>query len=65
MHRIGRCGRAGKKGTSLSFFTAKSAKLGAGLIKILQDAGQKVPPELLQFQGMGGGGGGRYRGGRR
>jgi len=71
VHRIGRCGRAGKKGTSLSFFTSKSSKWASGLVKLLQDAGQKVPPDLASFSGGrggaygGGGGGGGYRGGRR
>jgi len=62
VHRIGRCGRAGQKGTALSFFTSKSGKWAGGLTKILSDAGQVVPPQLA---GMGGfGGGGRYGGGR-
>ncbi|KAH8091601.1 helicase [Aureococcus anophagefferens] len=60
VHRIGRCGRAGQKGTALSFFTQKSSKWASGLCKILGDAGQKIPPELQQMQSYGGGGGGRY-----
>jgi len=65
IHRIGRTGRAGRKGTAYSFFTDKNAKMGGQLIKVLTDAGQEVPPELERFRGMGGGGGGmRYgRGG--
>jgi len=67
VHRIGRCGRAGNKGTSLSFFTAKSSKWASGLIKLLTDAGQKVPSDLAQFAGASGGSyggsGGRYRSG--
>ena len=43
VHRIGRCGRAGNKGTALSFFTMKSGKWATGLCKILTDAGQPVP----------------------
>jgi ATP-dependent RNA helicase DDX5/DBP2 len=57
VHRIGRCGRAGNKGTALSFFTVKSGKWAGGLSKLLADAGQKVPPEL---QGIYGRGKGRY-----
>jgi len=62
VHRIGRCGRAGNKGTSLSFFTAKSSKWAGGLVKLLQDAGQKVPPDLAAMGGGGGygGSGSRY-----
>ena len=66
IHRIGRTGRAGRKGTAYSFFTDKNAKMGGQLIKVLSDAGQEVPPELNRFQGYGGGGGGggNYRRGR-
>jgi len=62
VHRIGRCGRAGNKGTALSFFTMKSGKWATGLCKILTDAGQPVPPALQQQCGTAGsyGGGGRY-----
>jgi len=63
VHRIGRCGRAGLKGQSLSFLTQKSSKWGGQLAKILTDAGQVVPPELLAMGGGFGGGGGRYGGG--
>ena len=64
VHRIGRCGRAGQKGTALSFFTQKSSKWASGLCKLLGDAGQKIPPELQAMQGMGGGYGGGSRYGR-
>ena len=64
VHRIGRCGRAGNKGTALSFFTQKSGKWASGLCKLLGDAGQKIPPELQAMQGMGGGYGGGSRYGR-
>ena len=61
-HRIDLCGRAGNKGTALSFFTMKSGKWATGLCKILTDAGQTVPPALQQQCGTAGsyGGGGRY-----
>jgi ATP-dependent RNA helicase DDX5/DBP2 len=64
IHRIGRCGRAGAKGTSISFFTSKSSRCSRELIKILQESGNKVPPELQGMMGggsYGGGGRGRYR----
>jgi ATP-dependent RNA helicase DDX5/DBP2 len=46
VHRIGRTGRAGAKGTALTFFTNSNAKFAKDLIKILQEAGQVVPPAL-------------------
>ena len=66
IHRIGRTGRAGEKGTALSFFTAKNGKVARELVKILSEAKQRVPPELEQFALSGGGGfgGGGYGGGR-
>lgn len=46
VHRIGRTGRAGAKGTAYSFFTAASARFAKELITILEEAGQKVSSEL-------------------
>jgi len=64
VHRIGRCGRAGKKGLAVSFFSAKNGKLARDLMKILEEAGQVVPPGLKEMQSYGGGGkGGRRFGG--
>ncbi|XP_045792373.1 DEAD-box ATP-dependent RNA helicase 20 isoform X1 [Trifolium pratense] len=68
VHRIGRTGRAGAKGTAYSFFTRANAKYARDLIKILQDAGQIVSPalsELTRSAGFGqqaGRGGFRSRG---
>lgn len=65
VHRIGRTGRAGRSGTSHSFFTPDNAKLTRDLIRILEEAGQKVPTELRDLTRMsrpGGGGGGFNRG---
>jgi len=62
VHRIGRCGRAGATGTAVSFFTAKNAKMGRDLMKLMRDAGQNVPEALANIS-MGGGGGG-WGGGR-
>jgi ATP-dependent RNA helicase DDX5/DBP2 len=46
VHRIGRTGRAGAKGTAYSFFTVANARFAKELINILEEAGQKVSPEL-------------------
>lgn len=46
VHRIGRTGRAGARGTAFTFFTHSNAKFARALIKILQEAGQIVPPAL-------------------
>ena len=57
VHRIGRTGRAGKKGTAISFFVAsKNSKMARGLIEILNRTEQNVPPELAALRGGGGGG---------
>ncbi|CAG5112350.1 Oidioi.mRNA.OKI2018_I69.chr2.g6574.t2.cds [Oikopleura dioica] len=63
VHRIGRTARGENKGKSISFITSKHAKHAAALIKLLEQAGQLVPPELVQLSHdapVGGGrGGGR------
>lgn len=46
VHRIGRTGRAGATGTAYTFFTAANARFAKELIAILEEAGQKVNPEL-------------------
>lgn len=46
VHRIGRTGRAGATGTAFTFFTHGNVKSARHLIKILQQAGQVVPPQL-------------------
>lgn len=47
VHRIGRTGRAGNYGTSISFFSpADDSKLAHDLIKILEEAKQEVPSSL-------------------
>lgn len=49
VHRIGRTGRAGKTGVSVTFFTAEDKAHAGELQRILRDADQPVPDELLQF----------------
>lgn len=49
VHRIGRTGRAGAKGTAYTFFTHANTKFTRDLIKLLQDAGQAVSPALSEL----------------
>jgi len=65
VHRIGRTGRAGKKGTAISFFVAdKNGRMARELIDILSRTEQHIPPELMTLKNSTGGGRGRGRGGR-
>ncbi|XP_073295292.1 DEAD-box ATP-dependent RNA helicase 20-like [Primulina huaijiensis] len=54
VHRIGRTGRAGARGMAFTFFTHGNAKHARELIKILQQAGQVVPPQLSAMARTGG-----------
>ncbi|EAZ51368.1 hypothetical protein [Cryptosporidium parvum Iowa II] len=49
IHRIGRTGRAGATGVSLSFFTPDKYRMASDLIKVLKEAKQRVPPELFKL----------------
>lgn len=64
VHRIGRTGRAGKKGTAVSFFVGeKNGRMAKDLLDILKRTDQAVPPELNKFASFSGNrGGGRGRG---
>ncbi|CCF56753.1 hypothetical protein KAFR_0B04560 [Kazachstania africana CBS 2517] len=65
VHRIGRTGRAGAKGTAISFFTEDNKSLGAKLISIMREAKQTIPNELLKYdKRQNYGGHPRYGGGR-
>jgi len=60
VHRIGRTGRAGKKGTAVSFFVPKkNGRLARELIEIMQRTEQNIP------EGLRASAGGSYRGGGR
>ena len=64
VHRIGRTGRAGAKGTAISFFTEDNKSLGASLISIMREANQTIPQELLKYDRRQRGPHPRYGGGR-
>lgn len=49
VHRVGRTGRAGKKGTSISFVTREDWGSAKELINILEEANQEVPHELREM----------------
>jgi ATP-dependent RNA helicase DDX5/DBP2 len=73
IHRIGRTGRAGDKGTSISYLDPDDdAKIARELIDKLKEANQPIPPDVQDLvnsvrRNYGGGGGyrGRGRGGGR
>ncbi|QDZ25202.1 DEAD-box ATP-dependent RNA helicase [Chloropicon primus] len=47
-HRIGRTGRAGKKGHAVSLLTMGDEKIFYDLVQLLKEANQKVPGELAK-----------------
>ncbi|CAH8390317.1 unnamed protein product [Eruca vesicaria subsp. sativa] len=49
VHRIGRTGRAGKKGVAHTFFTQQNKGLAGELVNVLREAGQVVPADLTKF----------------
>ncbi|KZW02916.1 DEAD-domain-containing protein [Exidia glandulosa HHB12029] len=64
IHRIGRTGRAGMKGTAYTYFTTDNSKAARELLAILREAKAEIPPQLeeMSMYSGGGGGGGRGRG---
>lgn len=67
VHRIGRTGRAGSKGTAITLFTQDNNKQAKDLVTILSEAKQHIDPklqEMVRFRGGGRGGHSRYGGGR-
>lgn len=65
IHRIGRTGRAGAKGTAITFFTTDNAKQARDLVNVLQEAKQHVDPRLGEMARYSGGGGSSRYGGYR
>ena len=63
VHRIGRTGRAGKKGWAFSFIDGGEGNMARKLIPILRDANQIVSPEIEEMARSAGFG--RPKGGRR
>jgi len=49
VHRIGRTGRAGKKGNAHTFFQQCDKARAGELVKVLNEASQTVPEEMNQF----------------
>ncbi|PIA58766.1 hypothetical protein AQUCO_00500600v1 [Aquilegia coerulea] len=52
VHRIGRTGRAGKKGIAHTFFTQQNKGLAGKLVNVLREAGQIVPTDLTKLELM-------------
>merc|ERR1719270_2356 len=50
IHRIGRTGRANKKGSSLTYMTIDDARYAKKLRKILEESDQKVPEDLIELE---------------
>lgn len=66
VHRIGRTGRAGSKGTAITLFTTDNSKQARDLVAVLTESKQAIDPRLHEMARYGGGGGGgRYGGGGR
>ncbi|ESW35831.1 hypothetical protein PHAVU_001G268400 [Phaseolus vulgaris] len=61
VHRIGRTGRAGKKGLATAFFNDNNASLARPLADLMQEANQEVPDWLSRYAARSTFGGGRNR----
>ncbi|EDR29894.1 DEAD box ATP-dependent RNA helicase, putative [Entamoeba dispar SAW760] len=46
VHRVGRTGRAGKKGTAITFINDKTQNLIPSLVSLLEEAKQEIPDWL-------------------
>ncbi|KAI1807119.1 P-loop containing nucleoside triphosphate hydrolase protein [Daldinia bambusicola] len=50
VHRAGRTGRAGNKGTAVTFITRDQENCAPGIAKALEQSGQEVPAELDEMR---------------
>ncbi|CAK55914.1 unnamed protein product (macronuclear) [Paramecium tetraurelia] len=50
IHRIGRTGRAGQKGTAITFFTPQDEHLANDLVYLLEKSEQQLPEKLKEYQ---------------
>ena len=51
-HRIGRTGRAGKKGAAVSFVTGRDKDIFAPLVQLLKGSGVSLPREIVQHDSV-------------
>ena len=49
VHRIGRCGRAGRVGIAVTLLVDTDRRLAPELVTLLRRSGQPVPPELTDW----------------
>lgn len=49
VHRIGRTGRAGTRGSAYTFFSPDKYKMAKDLVRVLEEAKQDVPAELRKL----------------
>ncbi|GAM26008.1 hypothetical protein SAMD00019534_091830 [Acytostelium subglobosum LB1] len=49
VHRVGRTGRAGNKGTAYTFILQEESRFAPSIIKALEQSGAKVPEELVKL----------------
>ena len=50
VHRVGRTGRAGKRGTAVTFFTEDDKYRLAPIVKVVHESGCPVAPYLLELK---------------